>query len=161
MGSRIGDESGAVLLTVSLGLVAILAIAALVLDLGAVRSNRAASSLAADAAGGNGLAGCETALSYLELNLPGVTTLTGASCLSFPTSCDDTTPVSTTTGTAGDWVATITYPVPDGNPLLDPSAIGASTQAIVADRHVRGNQSGHSRPSLAFYNTEIGIIFDG
>ena len=31
-----------------------------------------------------------------------MTSLTGASCLGFPTSCDATTPVSTTTGTAGN-----------------------------------------------------------
>jgi hypothetical protein len=119
-----------------------MAIAALVLDLGLVRANRATSTLAADAAatagavdveGGNGRAGCETALSYLELNLPGVTTLAGATCISFPTSCDASTPVSTTTGSSGNWVATITYPVADGSPLMDPSAIGAGTQTINTD----------------------------
>ena len=36
---------------------------------------------ALDAAEGDGRAGCETALDYLELNLPGVGALSGASCL--------------------------------------------------------------------------------
>lgn len=140
------DERGAVLLVVSLSLVAILAIAALVLDLGAVRANRADSRIAADAAAtagaldaaeGDGRAGCETALDYLELNLSDVSTFSGASCLSFPTTCDDLTAPVATTGTAGNWVATITYPVPDAQAVLDPSAIGAGGQAISTDD---GNQ---------------------
>lgn len=136
------QDDGAVLLIVALMLTAILAIAALVLDLGAVRANRAASRVATDAAAtagaidvadGDGRAGCETALSYLELNLPGVTTLAGASCLSFPTTCDDTTPAATTTGTSGAWSATVTYPVPDDSAMIDPSAIGAGAQPIGGD----------------------------
>ena len=138
---RTGEE-GAVLLIVAIALVTLLAIAALVIDLGAVRSNRAASLVAADAAStagaldaaeGDGRAGCETALDYLELNLSGVGTLSGASCLGFPTSCDASTPSTTTTGTSGDWTVTLTYPVPDAAALLDPSAIGASGQAISTD----------------------------
>lgn len=136
------DQTGAVLLTVSLTMVALLAVAALVLDLGSVRSNRASSSIAADAAAtagamevaqGDGRAGCEVAMDYLELNLPGVTTLAGANCLSFPTTCDDTTAVASTTGTSGSWIATVSYPVPDGSLLLDPSAIGAGGQIISPD----------------------------
>jgi Flp pilus assembly protein TadG len=136
------DERGVVLVTVGVILVALLAVAALVLDLGMVRLNRATSQIAADAAStaaaldaseGDGLAACETAISYLELNLPQVTALAGADCLAFPTTCDETTPPASTTGTAGRWVATVTYPVPDGSPLLDPSAIGAGTQAVIAD----------------------------
>ena len=42
------EQEGAVLLVVSIAMVTLLAIAALVLDLGAVRSNRAASRVAAD-----------------------------------------------------------------------------------------------------------------
>ena len=144
-GDRAGQE-GAVLLIVSIAMVTLLAIAALVLDLGAVRSNRAASRVAADAAStagaldaaeGDGRAGCETALDYLELNLAGVTTISGASCLGFPTTCDPTTPSVSTTGSSGNWTVTLTYPVPDAEAVLDPSAIGAGSQAISADD---GNQ---------------------
>lgn len=135
-------EDGAVLLTVALTLTALLAIAGLVLDLGAVRANRAASRVAADAAAtagaldipdGGGRAACETALSYLELNLPGVATLSGASCHSFPLTCDDSTAPLTATGSSGQWTATVTYPVPDDSPMIEPSAIGAVPQAVDAD----------------------------
>lgn len=136
------DERGAVLVTVSLFLVVLLAVCALVIDLGAIRLNRSTGRNAADAAAtagaiaaasGDGRAGCEAALDYLELNLPDVTSLDGSDCLSFPTVCDDSTPSASTTGTDGAWVATIVYPVPDDSPLLDPSAIGAGGQAISSD----------------------------
>jgi len=136
------DERGAVLLTVSMFLVAMLGVCALVIDLGAVRLNRSTSRNAADAAatagaiaaaGGDGRAGCEAALDYLELNLPEVTSFDGSDCLSFPTVCDDSTISASTTGADGDWIATIVYPVPDDSPYLDPSAIGAEGQAISSD----------------------------
>lgn len=148
------DEGGAVLVIVSLSLVALLTVAALVLDLGMVRLNRSTSRVAADAAatagaidasGGDGRAGCETALDYLELNLPQVDILDGANCLSFPTTCDATTPAATTTGSDGNWVATVTYPVPDDSPLLDPSAIGAGSQTVIGDD---GDQCGRFGVSI-------------
>lgn len=141
------------LLIVAISLSVILAIAGLVLDLGAIRSNRAASRIATDAAATagaltlaeeNGRAACETALSYLELNLPGVTALSGAACGSFPLTCDDSTPPATTTGTSGRWTATVTYPVPDDNSMIQPSAIGAGTQAVSADDLARCDRIGIS-----------------
>ncbi len=135
-------ERGAVLLTVVFAMVTLLAIAALVIDLGAIRVNRAVSQTVADAAAtagalevydGDGRRGCETALDYLELNLPSAGPFTGGDCLIFTTECDPLTPSVTTTATAGDWIATITYPVLDGSPLLQPSTIGSPGQAVHSD----------------------------
>ncbi len=142
LGLRETREDGAVLLTLALSLTVLLAVAALVLDLGLVRMNRSTSQIAADAAAtaaaievaeSDGRTGCEVAVGYLEVNLPNVTTLSGTDCQPFPTSCDETTAPVSTTGASGNWAATITYPVPDASPLLDPSAIGAGSQNVVAD----------------------------
>lgn len=136
------DEDGAVLLTVLFSMITLLAIAALVIDLGAIRVNRAVSQTVADAAatagaleagGVDGQAGCETALDYLEINLPSAGPFTGADCLTMPATCDAATPSVSTTATAGNWVATITFPVADDSPLLQPTTIGNPGQALHAD----------------------------
>lgn len=139
-----GDEreSGAILLTVLFSIVTLIAIAALVLDLAAVRVNRAVSQTVADAAstagaldteGFDGRTGCETALGYLDLNLPDAGAFSGGDCLTFTDNCLPTTPSTSTTATAGSWIATITYPVLDTSPLLVSSAIGNPAQAIHVD----------------------------
>ncbi len=136
-------EKGAVLVTVLFSIVALLAMAALVLDLAAVRVNRSASQTVADSAataaaldaeGFNGQKACETALDYLELNLPHAGPFSGADCLSFTDTCQTgITPASSTVATAGSWVATLTYPVLDTSPLLTSSAIGQPTQPLHPD----------------------------
>ena len=145
------NERGAVLLTVLIAMITLLAVAALVIDLGAVRVNRAVSQTVADSAatagaleakGSNGMAACETAVDYLELNLPSSPSFTGENCLSIPSSCDATTIPASTTGSDGDWSVTITYPIPDGSPLLQPSTIGNPTQALHADDGVQCDRFG-------------------
>ncbi len=132
------SERGAVLIIAAAAVVALLAIAALVLDLAALRADRARSRTVSDQAaaagsvelwGGDGQAACDTALAYINLNMNGGP-FTGAACTSLPSSCDAGTPAVSTQATSGQWTATITYPVPNGHPLLDPAAIGATTQAI-------------------------------
>jgi hypothetical protein len=126
-----------VLVTVAVGMVTLILVAGLVLDLGAMRSDRRNSRLVVDAASaagaaelatGSGVAACESALAYAEINL-GVT-FSGADCSVFPTSCGAGTPAAATTDTQGDWTLTITYPVESSSPLMDPAAIGASTQTV-------------------------------
>jgi hypothetical protein len=132
-------ERGAVLVTMTVGLVTLLVVAALVLDLAAVRVNRAHSLVITDAAAAagslelaarDGQAGCEAAIDYLELNLDTSLPFSGINCNPFPSKCDDMTPEHTTSGTADEWTVTIVYPVLDSNPMLDPAAIGAGPQAI-------------------------------
>jgi hypothetical protein len=127
-------EEGAVLVTVLFSIIALLAMAALVLDLAAVRVNRAVSQTVADSAataaaldaeGFNGQKACETALDYLELNLPQAGPLDACEA--------GVTPAASTVATAGSWVATLTYPVADGSPLLTSSAIGQPTQPLLPE----------------------------
>ncbi len=138
-------------------MITLLAVAALVIDLGAIRVNRAVSQTVADAAatagaleseGVDGQLGCETALDYLEINLPTAGTFTGADCLTMPTTCDPATPAVSTTAAAGDWVATITYPVRDDSPLLQPSTIGDPSQSLHADDGVSCDRLGVSIQSM-------------
>lgn len=139
--SPVADERGAVLLTVFLTMITILAIAALVLDLAAVRLNRSVSQTLADSAatagaietaGQNGRDGCATAFDYLNLNIEGAP-FTGQNCLTIPSTCDAGTASVSTQGTSGPWTATVTFPVPDASPLMQPSTISSPTQSIHAD----------------------------
>lgn len=140
--AQLRNESGSILLTVTAGMITVLAIAGLVLDLAAVRVNRSLSQTLADSAatagaldadGSNGQAGCETAFAYLDINMPSGVPFSGADCLSLGTSCDGMSLPASTSGTSGSWVATVTYPVSDGSPLLQPSAVGRPSQALHTD----------------------------
>jgi hypothetical protein len=138
------DESGSVLVLVTLLMSALLVLAGLVIDLGGVwgfRSNQQSISDAAAAAGalvvaesGNGQEACESAKSYIVANSKGVSALTGIDCTAFPTFCDsDTAGVSATT-VEGRFTITVAYPVADGSPLMDSELRGALAQpATVAD----------------------------
>jgi Flp pilus assembly protein TadG len=132
------DERGVTMIMVSGSFVALMAIAAFVIDLGAVRAARseattvvdaAATAAALDVGEGDGLAGCQTAAGYVQLNLG--KTFAGIDCTSLTSSCNSSTAAATTSSTEGDWQLTITYPVPDSDPLMTSSAIGATTQTVV------------------------------
>ncbi|NND01465.1 MAG: Tad domain-containing protein [Acidimicrobiia bacterium] len=135
-------DDGAVLLTVTISVITLMAVAALVLDLAAVRLNRSVSQTLADSAatagaldteGNDGRAGCVTAFDYLELNVPGGEPFSGDNCLMLPTTCDSSTASVSTTGTAGPWSATVTYPVPDASPMMQPSTISDPGQTVHSD----------------------------
>ena len=139
-GSGEDGERGAVLVVMSAGLVTLLIVAALVVDLAAVRVNRAHSLTITDAAAAagslelhsrDGRAACETAIDYLELNLD-TSAPFGVNCNPFPNHCDDTTPSHSTTASVDEWTVTIVYPVLDANAMMDPAAIGAGSQAVHA-----------------------------
>ena len=135
------DERGAVLVLMTAGLITLLVVAALVIDLAAVRVNRAHSLTITDAAAAagtielgvrNGENACIAAIDYLELNLDTSGPFSGFNCNPFPKKCTDGTPTHITTGTVDGWTATIEYPILDDSARLDPAAIGAGTQAVVA-----------------------------
>jgi hypothetical protein len=139
---RLRQSDGAVMVIMGVGLVLLMAVAALVVDLAAVYVNRsvsrtvtdnAAAAGALDLASGNGRDGCSAAIDYLELNLETSAPFSGVNCNPFPTRCDAATEVRVTTGTVDQWTVRVTYPVPDGHPMLDPDAIGAGSQAVVAE----------------------------
>jgi hypothetical protein len=115
----------------------VVAMAAVAIDLASVRNDRADNQVAADhaAAAGivahtddGGIVGCQRALTYLQANL--AYTMTGADCSSFPDRCFPSTTSVSTTGVAGDLSITITHPVDDNDPLMQPAAIGAANLPI-------------------------------
>lgn len=111
----------------------VVALAAIAIDLGSVRNDRADNQVAADHAAAaavrsytddGGIVACEVAVDYLETNLGH--TLAGTDCPSFPERCFTTTVSTTTAGVAGDLAVTITHPVDDSDALMQPGAIGAA-----------------------------------
>ena len=132
------EESGVTMIIISGGFVALIAVAAFVIDLGAVRMHRSEARVVVDAAAsagslevgeGNGQAGCATAAGYAEINVG--TTFPGISCGVLTNTCSASTSATEATATSGDWKLTVTYPVPDGHALMTSSAIGATSQSIV------------------------------
>lgn len=144
-GRRIGtgQDRGAVLILVALGITALFLIVAIVIDLGATRSDRRRGQLAVDSAAasaGQDLAetnaedACETALDYLQITLETTFTLaTGDACSDFA-SCPplNSPPLS---ATAPGYVVKLHHPVDDTSPLMDqPSTIGAGGASFASDK---------------------------
>lgn len=131
-------DDGVSLVLVSLTMVAMLIVVAIVIDLSALRVDRRAGQLAADAAAAagasaiedGGVVACSAALDYAVLNLDGAAGLNSLGCVSLPAVCDPTTLPVTATAVDGDTTLSITYPVPDGHPLLRGSIIGRPGVAV-------------------------------
>ena len=128
------DENGIFLVLWAVFVIALLTMVAIVLDLGALRSDRRKSRAAADAAATAGIlsitegavAACNAAWKFALLNLE----IGSASspCATMPP-CDPATPQTFLAGptTVGPYVITIAYPVvgdPDGAPFLAAPAVG-------------------------------------
>jgi hypothetical protein len=139
MTSRLNDR-GFSLMMVALSLMLLLGVAAFAIDLSAMRLDRALDQRVADAAASagalgayetNGQTGCETAIAYVQLNAPQIGPLATAGCSTVPATCDPATPTEVTQ-TVGRFTVTMVYPVPDGNALMNPGAVGAGSQGVVA-----------------------------
>lgn len=133
------------LVLVALTLVFLLGIAALAVDLGAMRYDHRANTVAADAAATAGAAAinpfsgsqadeaCEVAWAYLLLNLDDEgPSNTPPNCAVFATACSPGT-VRQATASAGPYSFVITHPIPDAHELMSGQAInsdfdGASCQ---------------------------------
>ncbi|MDQ1465620.1 MAG: hypothetical protein QOH10_35 [Actinomycetota bacterium] len=139
-GARSEDGVAAVFTIVVL--FALLGIAALVLDLGGLRVQRAhdrgAADLAATAAAqslstSNGVdmvSACTEAWNYTLANISNATPVGSMPCsLNFSGACVATI-ARTATATAGRFTVTITNPVPDANPLMGTHTLGGVTQGI-------------------------------
>jgi hypothetical protein len=136
------SESGAALVIVVASLLALLTMAALVLDIAQVRndrvSNRARTDSAASAAiltldVSDARAACRSAADYLLLNADLSGSFSGLDCNAMPVSCDAATPATTVTGTNDRFTVTMQHPVPDSSSLMDPSTPGNPTQVVHAD----------------------------
>lgn len=145
---RAGDDRGTVLIITAVSMVAMLAMAAIVLDLAVLRQDRAADRAAADAAAlaavtrlnedpvaGTPVAvsACRDAWTYFLQNRPDATpVVTVPNCSgAFTTRCNGT--VRSTTGVAGPYTVTIRYPVPNGDPLMQSERLGGDTAQAVTD----------------------------
>ena len=121
------DERGVVIWIVAAAMLAILVIAALVIDGGQYRQTRRAEQSIADfaaLAAGPKLAksgspdpvsACNDAFTYLKLNAPDIASGASMPCGNLPTSCDPSNPPAeiTATGTATTpYTISISYPVP-------------------------------------------------
>ena len=152
-------ENGAALVLISAGMLALVGTAAVVVDLGLARSTRSEARIVVDnsaAAGalvigdGNGVTACGGALDYAESNLR--LTFGAADCSTFVANCNAATTAVTTSASNGGWTLSITHPVPNGDALMDPAAIGGSTQAVNSQDGTACQRVGvkltHSRPSF-------------
>ncbi len=148
------SDGGAFAILYGLVVVLIVMTVAIVVDLSTMREDRRIEKLAADTAAtagaiklnavvgsANANAACTEAWSYLKLNLPGASGAT-ADCptAKFPTNfltCPSD--VRTESAPAGPWQVTITWPVPDSNPLMTtPNISGSTTYTQQLDVSVDG-----------------------
>lgn len=138
------SERGNVLVLFALLVTALLGMAAVVLDLAALRQDRSANRTTADhaaAAGalalaaetGTAVVACQDAWAYFVDNTPDVGTVTSPPpCGTFSPVCDPLV-ARTAVGTAGGYTVTITNPVLDTDSLMQPDAIGSPAQAANPD----------------------------
>jgi hypothetical protein len=135
---RAAGDRGAITVLFAAAMVGLLVLAGLVIDIAALRHDRAADRAAADAAALAGVAvlnqdpvagvpmgpqACQEVWTYFLQNRPDATpvrttppcnSFTGA-CLGVPRDVD---------GRAGAYTVTIRYPVPDGDPMMDSERVG-------------------------------------
>jgi hypothetical protein len=137
VGDRAKDDSGAVAIVAALTLTVFILLAAFVVDLGTLRSDRIATKAVADLSTaaavslyepgsvGGPLEACEAALRYADANLPGVGLLGATGSPSCAAAFDDGARCAdldaagqTARYVAGAHELRITIPVPDGSELL-------------------------------------------
>lgn len=142
---RPAGEDGVYAILYGILLLSILGVAALVVDLGALRESRRDTRRAADAAAIYGardldvvsgvinpFQACTDAWGYLASNLD-VPVPASTGCSTFPSSSSVCPTVkSTATATSGDYTVTITWPVLDTDPLMTKPNVrpGNVTQAV-------------------------------
>lgn len=145
--SRRDDDRGAILVLMALVITVLVIIAAIVVDLGATRSDRRGGQLAADTAVASAAVelansnsshlACEAAFDYLEATLGVVfgNTPTCASLLVNQALCTATTIEGTVrrTDASGDYTAVVHYPVPAASGLMDRTSTIGGVGTIAAD----------------------------
>lgn len=142
---RLRSEQGISMIMVAMALFLLMGAAAIAVDLAAMRLDRSADQKVTDSAAsagalaafaGNGQDACEAALAYVEVNAQGISSLDTSGCLtSFSAAaCDAATlPQSYTPPAVDRFSVTVTYPVPNGDPLMTSGLLGGSGQTLVAE----------------------------
>jgi Flp pilus assembly protein TadG len=148
------DDAGAYAILYGLLILAMCGVAAIVVDLGALRQNRRETRLASDAAviagardlnasgaKSNPQQACKDAWSYLATNL-GFTVPANTGCTTFPTSYADPCPYATalayTPVKAGDYTVTITWPVSNTSTLMTKPNAAPAAPAQPIDTNTDG-----------------------
>jgi hypothetical protein len=125
---------------VAITLLVLMGAAAIAVDLSAMRADRSTDQKVTDSAAaagalavisGAGVDACEDALAYVSINAEEIGAVDDSNCANFSTACDagmaESEPFS-----AGRYAITITYPVPDGHPLMTSGILGAQPQGLVS-----------------------------
>lgn len=121
---------------VAASLLLLFGVASIAVDLSAMRLDRALDQRVADTAAtagafelakGDGQLGCETALAYVALNIPGLPPLDHSGCAAFEGTCSHDAPEEITV-TAGRFTIRVVHPVADDHDLMDPAQLGAPAQ---------------------------------
>ena len=144
--AKAAPENGAALVLIAVSMMLLIGMAAIAVDLGALRSDIRADRLAADAAvtagvaeinpfsGADGQEACEVAWDYLLLNIEDEgASVTAPNCALLAGNCMAALPV-TVPASAGPYSFEITYPVPDGNPLMGSQAINHLFDGVSCQR---------------------------
>jgi hypothetical protein len=155
---RPDGEAGAYAILYGILLLAICGMAAIVVDLGALREDRRQTRLASDAAAvygarsldflsntANPRQACTDSWSYLATNLdftaPTDPAVTG--CINYPVTytgtCSPPPVYPLAVGTAGDYTVTVTWPVADNSPLLTQPNINPASTTQNVDTAVDGD----------------------
>lgn len=127
---RYGQEDGATAIVVTILMAVLIGLLALVVDIGILRldrrDNQRAADMSASAASynlamGSPLEACQQAFAYIVANEPSASgTIPTDPCATWPTTatpCPATSLVAL--GAAGDLLIEVTWPVADGDPLLE------------------------------------------
>lgn len=134
--TQTGPERGAILVITALLMTSLLGLTALVVDLGALRSDVRVDQSVADfaaIAGGTGLAGndptaaCQSAVMYVNANAKLSTAISPSSfCAGMGTTrCSGGTGQATPSTTVGDYTISIHYPVPNSE-IVDSRVVGGA-----------------------------------
>jgi Putative Flp pilus-assembly TadE/G-like len=127
------EDRGSILVITAMAMVAIVTLAAVVVDLGSLRLARRSSQGAVDFAatagasglnpdeGGTAREACARAWAYLLLNATDFSPAPSDPCGSFPDSLECTAGAAarSVSASAGSYIVRFVTPVPDGNPIMD------------------------------------------
>lgn len=141
-------ERGTSLLMVAGAMFFIIGVAAIAIDLGALRYDLRADRLASDAAASAGAAevdpfsasdaqdACNVAWAYLLLNLGDEgSPVTAPDCSDLAGACNPAIArVTDPAGSAGPYTFTITHPIPDGHPMLGSQGVNTQIDGVPCQR---------------------------
>ena len=132
------SERGASMIMVAMALFVLFGTSALAVDIGALWLDRSADQKVTDSAAAaavleavttDGQEACAAALAYAAVNSDEIGTLDASGCTVFAAVCNPGI-AKTHTVSSGRYVITVTYPVPNADPLMTSGIIGASSQAL-------------------------------